>query len=79
MNKSYRLLENHGHLFITTCTNSLAVDHVYLYESVEQIRNHINQARFRIISDLQLFVDKNRKEIENDKPEINYAAMLEKR
>lgn len=37
-------VKDDGHLFVTTCANCPAIDHVYLFSSVQEIRNLINAA-----------------------------------
>ena len=73
------LLSTQGSLFITTCANCPTVDHVYLYESVEQIRHHVREAGFTIVTDLPLPVgDYPEEEWQREKIVVNYAALLHK-
>lgn len=70
------LLKDDGHLFLTTCANAPAVDHVYLYDSVNHIRREIREAGLMIVSELALPVgDHPEHEWESLKVEVNYAAM----
>jgi hypothetical protein len=79
LKKTYALLHDEGRLFITTCANCPAIDHVYLYENVGHIRKEIQEAGFNIVSDLPLpvgnYPDNNWLDT---KIEVNYAAMLRK-
>lgn len=72
-----RLLAENGRLFITTCANCPAIDHVYLYDSVAQIRNQVAEAGLAVVEDLPLAVgDFPETEWEAKRVEINYAALL---
>jgi 2-polyprenyl-3-methyl-5-hydroxy-6-metoxy-1,4-benzoquinol methylase len=79
LRKIKELLSDNGRLFITTCANCPAIDHVYLYRCIDHIREDIDSAGFRIVEDLPLPVNKT---IERDwhgmNIESNYAAMLRK-
>ncbi|MDD2542755.1 MAG: class I SAM-dependent methyltransferase [Desulfuromonadaceae bacterium] len=71
------LLVSDGYVFVTTCANCPAIDHVYHYKSVEHIREQIMTCGFKILSDLALSVDKIPPEKWTAKQaEINYAALL---
>lgn len=66
-----------GHLFITTCANAPAIDHVFLFESVAHIRAEVRRHGLVIESDLALPVgDAPEDTWERDRVEVNYAAML---
>jgi 2-polyprenyl-3-methyl-5-hydroxy-6-metoxy-1,4-benzoquinol methylase len=79
LKRVHALLKDEGHLFITTCANCPAIDHIYLYESISHIRREIHKSGFNIISDLALPVgDFPEKEWEVNKVEVNYGAMLRK-
>jgi 2-polyprenyl-3-methyl-5-hydroxy-6-metoxy-1,4-benzoquinol methylase len=79
MKNIYNLLSSNGHLFITTCANCPAVDHVYLYKNLKHIRQEIKLAGFKIVSDLPLSVDDcSIVNSENENIALNYAAMLYK-
>ena len=78
MLRTKSLLNQGGSIYISTCANSPALDHVYHFKSVNEIRNMISEHGFRIIKDLAL-------PAENVPPErweaelttINYCALLE--
>ena len=79
MKKVHSLLNDDGHFFITTCANCPAIDHVYLYDSIDQIRKEIKEGGFQIVSDLPLAVgDYREDEWFEKKVEVNYASMLQK-
>lgn len=74
------LLNGDGYFFMTTCANCPAIDHVYLYNSVKHIRDQIHEAGFKVVTDLPLAVNASPEEDWDDqKVEVNYAAMLQKR
>jgi len=73
------LLSEEGRFFLTTCANCPAIDHVYLYDSIDHIRNEIKNAGFYIITDLPLAVsDFPENEWQKERVEVNYAAMVRK-
>lgn len=79
LRKIYNLLNEGGYFFLTTCANAPAIDHVYLYESVEHIHRHIHENGFTILSELVLPVeDVPADQWVEKKVEVNYAAMLKK-
>jgi SAM-dependent methyltransferase len=79
LRRAYSLLIPGGHCFITTCANAPAIDHVYLYHSVEHMRRELRSSGFAIETELALPVgDSPEERWEADKVEINYAAMLRK-
>lgn len=79
LKKLHGLLDDRGHLFITTCANCPAIDHVYLYRNVDHIRRELRDAGYEILSELALPVgDYEENEWEEKRVGINYAAMLRK-
>ena len=52
LNKIKQLLAPNGSAFITTCINAPAIDHIYLYQTVEQLKDQIAQANFVINAEL---------------------------
>jgi 2-polyprenyl-3-methyl-5-hydroxy-6-metoxy-1,4-benzoquinol methylase len=50
LGKIRHLLSENGRAFITTCINAPAIDHIYLYTSVEQLAQQITQAGLAMIS-----------------------------
>ena len=75
--KAKKMLAHNGRLFLTTCANCPAVDHVYIYDSVDHIRTQIHEAGFDILTDLPLAVGAYPKnEWREKRVEVNYAAMV---
>jgi 2-polyprenyl-3-methyl-5-hydroxy-6-metoxy-1,4-benzoquinol methylase len=64
-----------GRLFLTTCANCPAIDHVYLFESVGHIRQELTMAGFAVEAELALAA-RNALPREGGKHEVNYAAIL---
>lgn len=80
LRKIHSLLNKKGRFYVTTCANAPAVDHVYLYDSVDHIRREIRECGFTIDADLALAVDGSDESTwEKGKTEINYAAFLSKK
>lgn len=79
MAKIRNLLKEDGRFFITTCANCPAIDHVYQYHGVDHIRTEIQEAGFKIVSELPLPVgDFTKNQWAEQKIEVNYAAMLKR-
>ena len=75
----YNLLSDDGQLFITTCVNCPAIDHVYHFKNIEEIKVLIKKTGFKI--DMELIVpseDKSEKYLEKFKVDIIYSAVLKK-
>jgi len=69
-----------SYIFITTCINSAAVDHIYLYRSIKDIEKQISSAGL-IVKKRLLFPYKNQtiKESEDQELPINVAMVLGKK
>jgi SAM-dependent methyltransferase len=79
MTKIHNLLHEGGHAFVTTCANCPAVDHVYLFGSIDEIRQLVQQAGFEILSELSLPVEQLPESQWTEKQvEVNYGAMLKR-
>lgn len=77
LNKLRSLLSPGGHLFMSTCSNCPAIDHVYHFKNVDQIREMISCVGLEIVSEIALTVPPDSDE--NWNPEIdecNYASIL---
>lgn len=79
LDKVRELVRQDGRVFVTTCVNCPAVDHVFRFETVDQIRTKLNQCGFGILSELILPVEGCHGDTwEGQGPEINYAAMMKR-
>lgn len=78
MVRTKKLLNKGGSIYLSTCANSPALDHVYHFKSADEIRDLITSHGFKIVKDLAL-------PAEDVPPErwaaelttINYGALLE--
>lgn len=74
------LLNDDGRLFVTTCANCPAIDHVYYFANIEEIKQLIFEAGFYVEKELVIpSEDKSEKYLEKFKIDILYAAVLKKR
>lgn len=79
LKKFYRLLKNDGRVFITVAVWAAHIDHIFLYNNAEEVRNHIREARFSIEKELvQTVFEKDKSEPEKSKIPVSYAAILSK-
>jgi hypothetical protein len=62
---------------VTTCANAPAIDHVYLFNNINEIRTLIKEAGFSIHKEIVApSEDKSWEEIESQKIDVSYAALL---
>ena len=74
------LLGPKGATFVSTCVNCPALDHVYHFKTVDQIRLMLQSAGFNIAKELVLPVENlSWEEIVNRKVTINYCSILERK
>jgi 2-polyprenyl-3-methyl-5-hydroxy-6-metoxy-1,4-benzoquinol methylase len=79
LDQAFCLLSSQGTIFMSTCANCPAIDHVYHFRNADEIRSLIKNAGFSIVSERSLI-------IENVPPEgcykdlipLNYCAILKK-
>ena len=72
-----QMLAPGGHGFISTCANCPAIDHVYQFDTVDQIRQLITSSGLIIEKDLPLPVENmSVSEAENRRITINYCALV---
>jgi len=73
------LLSDNGVLFFTTPTNAPAIDHIYLFNNVEEIRNIVKSAGFQIAAEMSFLTeDVSPEKAAKHKIAILYAAFLTK-
>lgn len=71
------LLSPDGCFYMTTCANCPAIDHVYCFNSVEEIIDMIHEGGFRVLKDIALPVDDVPRELWTGKRVgVNYAGLL---
>ncbi len=79
MERARALLVPCGQIFMTTCANCPAIDHVYHFRNVAQIRGLLAAAGLRVVKDIALPADPVPEEDwEDELTTINYAAFLER-
>ena len=76
--RTKKLLAEEGQVYLSTCANCPALDHVFHFHNVEEIRNMIKDAGFRIVADLALPAE----DVPEDRWQeelitINYCGLLE--
>lgn len=75
--KIRKMLKPNGFAFLTTCVNCPAIDHVYLFSSVQEIRDMFDDAGLQILEEIVLPVERLPMEvIVSKKICINYAAVV---
>lgn len=81
LRQAHNILKPGGRVIISTCANSAAIDHIYLYESISHIHSHIKSENFDIVDELALPIENSStgKEFYEQKIPSNYIAMLQKR
>ncbi len=79
LKKISKLLSQNGKAFLSTCVNCPAIDHVYHFHTVEEIREMFEKCGLEIISEKVLPVeDLPMCEIEHKKITINYSAIVKR-
>jgi 2-polyprenyl-3-methyl-5-hydroxy-6-metoxy-1,4-benzoquinol methylase len=79
LRRLHQLLAKDGRLFITTCANCPAIDHVYHFTSVQHIRDTLTQAGLAIVEEVVApSEDRSEADLERMKIDIAYAALLKR-
>lgn len=79
LKKISKLLSASGKAFLSTCVNCPAIDHIYHFHTVDEIRNMFKDCGLKIVSEKVLPVeDLPMCEIENKKITINYSAIVQR-
>jgi 2-polyprenyl-3-methyl-5-hydroxy-6-metoxy-1,4-benzoquinol methylase len=69
-----------GRVFITSCINSPALDHIYLFRSIDEVRDLVRNAKLRVKSELVLpYTGTSLEESARAKLPVNFAMVLEHR
>ena len=76
----YNLLSDEGHAYISTCANCPVRDHIYLYNTIDEIREQLDECGLKIVDELIISNDK-LKESEwiEKKSNLNYVAIVSKK
>lgn len=79
LKKLSNMLKDDGKIFLTAAVWAAHIDHIYLYEKPQEIRDQIFQADLKIEKELvQSVFEKEDEDIEKGKIPISYAAILTK-
>lgn len=74
------LLDEKGAVFMSTCSNCPAVDHIYHFQSIEEIRSLVDHAGFAVTREIIApSIDKPLAELEKRKVDVSYAAVLSRK
>jgi 2-polyprenyl-3-methyl-5-hydroxy-6-metoxy-1,4-benzoquinol methylase len=77
LSKIRELMDESSTLFMTTPTNAPAIDHLYLFNNVEEIREFIFSTGFEIIEELAVLTeDVSEEKAKKNKVSILYGAFL---
>ena len=73
-----KLLSKDGKLFVTVPANAPSIDHIYLFNNADEIRDVIHAANFRIIDETTAYAeDVSKEKAEKFKVAMMYGAFLE--
>ena len=79
LEKLTELLSENGSAFVSTCVDCPAIDHIFHFKSIDEIRNYFTESGLKIIDELILPTqDLPKNEIKRKKITINYCAIVEK-
>ena len=79
LKKISKLLSQNGKAFLSTCVNCPAIDHVYHFHTVDEIRDMFKRCGLKIVSEKVLPVENLPMcEIEDKKITINYSAIVQR-
>ena len=77
LKKLSEMLKDDGKIFLTAAVWAAHIDHIYLYEKPQEVRDQIIEANLRIEKELvQSVFEKEGEEMEKGKIPISYAAIL---
>lgn len=73
LSEAFRILKKGGAAYFTTAVNAPAIDHMFLFNSTDEIQNMIRNTGFYIEKEIEIEAGRI-----GDKPLINYGAVLRK-
>jgi len=77
LNSLNALLADDGIVYLTTCANCPSSDHVYLFNTIDEIRNMIKSSGFKIVDELMISAENvTIEEAERLKLPMNYSSFL---
>jgi 2-polyprenyl-3-methyl-5-hydroxy-6-metoxy-1,4-benzoquinol methylase len=78
LTRSRKLIRDKGKIYMSTCVNCPAPDHIYQFHNLEEIRNLIQKSGLKILDERALPLEKRPPNCwEKEKITINYCAFLE--
>jgi 2-polyprenyl-3-methyl-5-hydroxy-6-metoxy-1,4-benzoquinol methylase len=78
MKKTKSLLAEDGSIYISTCANSPAIDHVYHFHNIKEIQDLLRSTGFEIVEDLSLAAEAvSPEDWEKELVTVNYCALLQ--
>jgi 2-polyprenyl-3-methyl-5-hydroxy-6-metoxy-1,4-benzoquinol methylase len=80
LKKLHSMMKENAKMYLTTPVNAPMIDHIYLFNNVDEIKALLNQAGFRIVKYVKAYSDEMPEElaIEHKIP-LMYACFLEKK
>lgn len=79
LKKASNLLGSKGRIFMTTCSNAPAIDHIYHFHNSEEIRSLIRDSGLRIILEESIPAENVPEELcEQERVTVNYCCILQK-
>lgn len=80
MKRGCELIDDTGRIYMTTCTNAPAIDHIYHFHNCDEIRDLMSQAGLRILKEgVYPAEDVPEERCEEELITINYCAILAKK
>tara|TARA_B100000900_G_scaffold414473_1_gene441209 strand:- start:4689 stop:5612 length:924 start_codon:yes stop_codon:yes gene_type:complete len=79
LDKIYLFLNNGGKVFISTCINCPAIDHINQWHTIKEVQKIYKESRFKLLSEKILPVEKvSYQNALKNKITVNYSAILQK-
>lgn len=74
------LLNDNGHIYVTTPVNAPMIDHIYLFNNADEIRNMIVETGFEIVKEKTMYAEDAPKEkAEKYKMPLMYSSFIKKK
>jgi 2-polyprenyl-3-methyl-5-hydroxy-6-metoxy-1,4-benzoquinol methylase len=79
LNKIHTILNDNGTVYLTTPVNAPMIDHIYLFNNVDEIKTLLTKANFKIVDDVSAYSEDIREELAvKHKIPLMYACFLKK-
>ena len=79
IDKIASMMKRGGKAYISTCANAPVIDHIYLFNNIEEIRELFYTANLRIMDEIIVCNDNTPKDLwEQKKANLSYAAIVER-